>query len=159
DLLERTLREERGDGVDDRVEALEREAGGDAHRGLLHDPEVDSSARVVAQRGLEQVDADVGEHEREPFVVLEEVEERLGRALAHCGAHCLASTTATTAVGASGRRRESAPRSSSWSRPSTVTASQPKAASFPARSPSAIELDRLSIVTSVRLSRPTAPAC
>src|SRR5206468_3302868 len=138
-------------------EALEREAGGDAHGGLLHDPDVDRAPGVVTQRGLEQVEADVRQHERQPLVVVEQLDERVGRSLPHCGAHRFASTTATTAVGAS-ERRESASRSRSWSRPSTVTASQPNTASLSATSPSSIELERLSIATSVRLSSPTAPA-
>ena len=51
DLLERALGHERRDRVDDRVEALEREAGGDADHRLLHDADVDGAGGVVRKAG------------------------------------------------------------------------------------------------------------
>ena len=69
-----------------------------------------------------------------------------------CSRIVVTATTATTAVGPSARRSYAA-RSASRSRPSTVTASQPNAASLPAMSPSSTVLERLSTTISVRLSR------
>ena len=77
------------------MKARERKAGCDADGGLLHDPEVDGAARIVPQRGREQVDADVRQHEGEPLVLAEELDHRGRGALPHR----FCSTTATTAVG------------------------------------------------------------
>ena len=73
DLLERALDEERRVAVDDRAHALLRQAGGDADHQLLADADVDHALGVpVPGAGLlEGVDADVGQHERQPRVVVE----------------------------------------------------------------------------------------
>src|SRR5262249_34936047 len=132
---------------------LEREARGDAHGSLLHDPDVDRACRVVLDGRAQVVEADVGHDHGDVLVATEHVDDRRHRLLAH-----RRHTTATTAVGPS-EGRPSAARGAPWSRPSTVTASQPNAPSFSAISPSATLLERLSTAISVRLSSPAEPAC
>lgn len=154
DLLERTLRQEGRERMHDRMEALEREAGCDPNRTLLHDPGIHGPPRIVVDRGPKVVEADVRHHDRDALVVLEELDRGRHRLLAHRG-HW---TTATTAVGLSARCRYAA-RNASRSRPSTVAASQPNARSLPAMSPSSTVLDRLSTTISVRFESPTEPAC
>ena len=103
DLLERPLDQERRVAVDDRAHALLRHPGRDADHQLLADADVDHALGVpVAHAGrLEAVDADVGQHERQPRIVVERIGRDAREALSHA-VHGHAPTTATTACGRPG---------------------------------------------------------
>ena len=76
---------------------------------------------------LEGVVADVGEHDREPWVAVERLRGDAREALAH-GLHGHSSTSATTACGLPGTPAAMARSSASWSLASAVAVDQPSPA-------------------------------
>ena len=68
-LLERPLSHEGCERVCDRMEALHREPGRDPHHRLLGDADVHGSERVASPGIVEQLPADLREHDRDPRIV------------------------------------------------------------------------------------------
>src|SRR6185437_6945907 len=111
--------EERRVRVGDRPVALEREARGDTDHQLLADAHVEVT-RVVADR----LRPDLGRDHGDPLVLVERLAGELVEPLSHSRHFGSTSATTTRGLTPSGSGR-SAASSCSWSRPSTLVATQP----------------------------------
>src|SRR4051794_1427851 len=127
DLLPRPLDDKGRVRVHDRPLALEREARREADHQLLADADVDD-ARMPRQLAR----ADVGEHDPDAIVRVERLGRHVVEPLPH-RRHRV--TSATTQTGPATWLRDMASKRASWSRPSTVTASQPSSSKRPAMFP------------------------
>ncbi len=72
DLLERPLDQEGRIGVEDGSESFQRQAGAGADLRLLPDADVDDAIGVASRGDTERRNADVGEHDCSPVVLLEQ---------------------------------------------------------------------------------------
>src|SRR4029079_6548184 len=126
ELLVRALRHERRQRMRDRMEPLHREPGRDADPRLFHDADVDHTIWMRGHRPLEVRRADLGEHDRDPLIVLDQIRDGRAERLPHVAhPHSPSGTSATTAVGTSSCRTPNARSSASWSCPSTTCTSHP----------------------------------
>ena len=113
ELLERALDEERGVAVGDRAQAGRGETGGDPDQKLLADADVDHAVGVPARCAGETRDGDVGEHEGDPLVVVEQLLGDGHESFAHCRAR-----------GARARSRSSLDVSDDEARPSLLACAE-----------------------------------
>src|SRR5262249_21750651 len=135
---------------------------------LLADADVDDALGEVALRPAEEPCGDLGVHQCGREVLGEQIGdgacELRARVEAHShGGHAASSSysrmVATTAFGTPVPRALRARSSASWSRPSTVSTSQPSVAKRAAIRPgTAYDVERLSTTTTVSASRPKAAA-
>ena len=85
DLLQRPLGHEGCDRVGDREKPFKCEAGGHPDHRLLHDPDVDRAGRITLERSPEVLEADLGQRDRDPRVLLEQLRHRRPGLSAHAG--------------------------------------------------------------------------
>lgn len=86
DLLERSLDQEAGEGVHDRPHPRQRQAGTGSDQQLFPDADVDHPVRVGAPGRGEAVGADVGEHDGQPWLLVQELRGGADESVTH-GVH------------------------------------------------------------------------